>query len=158
MASSRKNENNKNTDPSKTDFSRETKCDVPDGDNPNDFAQPNRAQRGFNQTERNEGKRKTKKKVLTKKEFDKVPTNCSYKTDYDSTFEDTVDEVKCGKIDNITVDELIKVVLIVLRMIVMVIQNKNMNKVQKNHKEEHKKMQQEKEVKMSMLLWMDLQS
>ena len=54
------NENNEpeadvDAEPSKTDFSGETKSDVPDGDNPNEFAyssdkpgvfQPNRAQRG----------------------------------------------------------------------------------------------------------------
>ena len=49
-------------EPSKTDFSGETKSDVPDGDNPNEFAyssdkpgvaQPNRAQRG--ETEDQEG-------------------------------------------------------------------------------------------------------
>ena len=61
------NENNEpeadvNAEPSKTDFSRETKSDVPEGDNPNEFAyfsdkpgvaQPNRVQRG--ETEDQEG-------------------------------------------------------------------------------------------------------
>ena len=61
------NENNEpeadvDAEPSKTDFSGETKSDVPDGDNPNEFAyssdkpgvfQSNRAQRG--ETEDQEG-------------------------------------------------------------------------------------------------------
>ena len=58
----RKPEADVDAEPSKTDFSGKTKSDVPDGDNPNEFAyssdkpgvaQPNRAQRG--ETEDQEG-------------------------------------------------------------------------------------------------------
>ena len=54
----------------------------------------------FNQIERNEAKQKTKKEVLAKKG---VLMKCqpfipgSYKTDYQPTLEDTVDEVKWSK-------------------------------------------------------------